>query len=171
MDDDLDECWQDLRASPQTNLPDRQDPAADLLEDWREVRNIPKFFYSVVRGFGPDYMAVRRVRCMGLTSRSPRMGGPSYRGVVDKTLYQGCKYTDRTEEGKQYAYSIKNCDLTLEAAKARFHEYLQEHLAQERANILRWEESVAELQRDINRAKLQRDFWSIFSLTLEESDA
>ncbi len=161
MSEELDECWQDVKAIPKVQ-PNAQ---ADLTDDWLEVRNIPKVFYMVVKGYGPEYMAIKQVRCVGLVRRSPRMGGPSYRGIETQVLWQGAKYKVRPEDqGKQYAYSIKNCDLTLGDAKVRFHKYLEEHLVQSRANVQHWEESVAALQRDIDSVKKQNADWEAFDI-------
>jgi hypothetical protein len=150
---DIDDDWKEIRGIPRAAASGED---AGLLDSWRDVRNYPEFFYYVVKGVGINYMAIFKIRCMGEFRRDRRHGGPSYRGIAEKAIWQGPSYRSRPEEqGKQYTYSKASCDLTLEEAICRFNEYLRGYLRTSRYNIRRWEESIAELQRSIDVSKRQ----------------
>lgn len=162
---EIDADWGEIRSIPRTTSLGED---AGLLDAWRDVRNLPEFFYHVVQGVGLDYMAILKVRCMGAFRRENRKGGPAYRGVVEEVLWGGPRYQVRQEEqGKQYAYSKKNCDLTLEEAVARFDGYRQEYLRASRDRICRWEESIAELQKSIITEKNRNAKAEVLDVLLE----
>jgi len=135
----------------------------DLLEDWRDVRKLPKFFYFVYEGYGLETMAIVRLRCEGHIKHDKL--GPSWIGVKDSIIWAGVHHKPRlTEEGKRFRYLKRNCDLTLEDTIRRFNERVHKYLLANESVVAYWEESIAQLQRQIKEYKAVNEAFRTFDI-------
>jgi len=149
MEESIDSFWEDRPKEKVASGGPTPGVGDELLDDWLDVRNLPKVFYQVVRGSGSlEYMAIRRIKCVGQSQRDrpKNRGGECYVGIFEKTIWAGSKYKEREQDaGKRFAYSKASSFLTLEAAIKQFNEYRLKGIEESEDRAKQWEKSAQEL--------------------------
>lgn len=130
----------------------------NLAEDWDELKCLPKYLYTVIKGYGWETMELWRVRCLdqGRDKRGPRVVD-CWVYVYDRCLWSGVNVRTDRKKGP-YKGMKSNFHRTLDAALIEFNEVWSEHLehARQSEKCLRGELAAVQARMDELRNRIHK---------------